>query len=273
MDLSLIQGLYENLAEVGFGYGPTFQGLRAAWRRGDELFAEVALPEGTDAAGFGVHPALLDSALHTMGLAAGEGEGTAGEARLPFAWSGVSVSAVGATLLRVRITSVGSGVSLVLADSTGAPVASVESLALRAISPDQLTAAADTGTRDALFQVDWISHEVAEERVEARWAALGDSIGVPGLRYADLAAFTAAADSGESVPGVVAVSFAEPGSAPGDVVSSTHEVAARALGLVQGWLADERFADARLVVVTSGAVACDGQEAPDPVQAAVWGLV
>ncbi|WP_141695680.1 type I polyketide synthase, partial [Streptomyces mutomycini] len=266
-------GLYENLAEVGFGYGPTFQGLRAAWRRGDELFAEVALPEGTDAAGFGVHPALLDSALHTMGLAAGEGEGTAGEARLPFAWSGVSVSAVGATLLRVRITSVGSGVSLVLADSTGAPVASVESLALRAISPDQLTAAADTGTRDALFQVDWISHEVAEERVEARWAALGDSIGVPRLRYADLAAFTAAADSGESVPGVVAVSFAEPGSAPGDVVSSTHEVAARALGLVQGWLADERFADARLVVVTSGAVACDGQEAPDPVQAAVWGLV
>ncbi|WP_420713449.1 SDR family NAD(P)-dependent oxidoreductase, partial [Streptomyces sp. NRRL WC-3549] len=40
--------------------------------------------------------------------------------------------------------------------------------------------------------------------------------------------------------------------------------------LVQGWLADERFADARLVVVTQGAVFCDS---PDPVQAAVWGLV
>ncbi|MEV8231348.1 beta-ketoacyl synthase N-terminal-like domain-containing protein, partial [Streptomyces sp. NPDC079167] len=248
-------GLYENLTDIGFGYGPTFQGLRAAWRRGDEVFAEVALPEGTDAAGFGVHPALLDSALHTMGLVAGAGEDSAGEARLPFAWSGVSVSAVGATVLRVRITTTGSGLSLTLADSAGAPVAAVESLALRAISPDQLSAAADAATRDALFQVDWISHDVEEERVEARWAALGDAIGVPGLRYADLTAFTAAADAGESVPGVVAVSFAGTGSGAGDVVSRTHEVAGQALQLVQEWLADERFADARLVVVTSGAVA------------------
>ncbi|MFC9948913.1 SDR family NAD(P)-dependent oxidoreductase, partial [Streptomyces pratensis] len=275
------EGLYENLAEIGFGYGPTFQGLRAAWRRGDDVFAEVALPEGTDAAGFGVHPALLDAALHTMGLAAGDGGDTAGEARLPFAWSGVSVSAVGATVLRVRITTAGSGISLALADSAGAPVAFVESLALREISPDQLTAAADAATRDALFQVDWTGHDVEEERVEARWAALGDAIGVPGLRYADLTALTAAADAGESLPGVVAVSFAESESEPEsgsgsgavDVVSRTHEVAGRALGLLQEWSADERFADTRLVVVTSGAVACETGAAPDPVQAAVWGLV
>ncbi|MFI2779944.1 acyltransferase domain-containing protein, partial [Streptomyces sp. ALB3] len=227
-------GLYDDLAETGFGYGPTFQGLRAAWRRGDEVFAEVALPEGTDAAGFGVHPALLDSALHTMGLVAGDAEGPAEEARLPFAWSGVSVSAVGATVLRVRITTAGSGLTLALADSAGAPVASVESLALRAIAPGQLTAAADAGTRDALFQVDWVSHAVETERIEARWAALGEAIGVPGLRYADLTALTVAADAGESVPGVVAVSFADPGSGSGDsgdAVSRTHETAAQVLRL------------------------------------------
>ncbi|MEE1781407.1 polyketide synthase dehydratase domain-containing protein, partial [Streptomyces sp. SP17BM10] len=39
-----VDGAYERMAEAGFGYGPVFRGLRAAWRRGDELFAEVALP-------------------------------------------------------------------------------------------------------------------------------------------------------------------------------------------------------------------------------------
>ena len=55
----------------GYGYGPAFRGLRAAWRRGDEVFAEVALPEEAAArpAGFGLHPALLDAALHAAALA------------------------------------------------------------------------------------------------------------------------------------------------------------------------------------------------------------
>ena len=33
------------LAAAGYGYGPAFRGLRAAWRRGEDVFAEVALPE------------------------------------------------------------------------------------------------------------------------------------------------------------------------------------------------------------------------------------
>ena len=38
-------GAYERLAATGLGYGPEFQGLTGLWRRGDELFAEVQLPE------------------------------------------------------------------------------------------------------------------------------------------------------------------------------------------------------------------------------------
>ncbi|WP_420897070.1 polyketide synthase dehydratase domain-containing protein, partial [Kitasatospora aureofaciens] len=64
-----MSGLYEGLAGAGFGYGPAFRGLRAAWRRGDEVFAEVALPEGTEGAGFGLHPALFDACLHGFALA------------------------------------------------------------------------------------------------------------------------------------------------------------------------------------------------------------
>ncbi|MEW9534747.1 beta-ketoacyl synthase N-terminal-like domain-containing protein, partial [Microbispora sp. NPDC049125] len=61
-----VDGHYDRLAEMGFGYGPAFAGLKAAWRRGDEVFAEVALPDGVSGSGFGLHPALLDAALHAI---------------------------------------------------------------------------------------------------------------------------------------------------------------------------------------------------------------
>src|SRR6185369_10083575 len=72
-----VEGLYERLADAGLGYGPEFQGLRAVWKRGDELFAEVQLPEGLvkEAGLFGLHPALLDAAFHALAL---EGAGGAG---------------------------------------------------------------------------------------------------------------------------------------------------------------------------------------------------
>ncbi|MFQ6856287.1 SDR family NAD(P)-dependent oxidoreductase, partial [Streptomyces sp. 35M1] len=116
-----VEGFYEGLAGLGYGYGPVFQGLRSVWKRDDTVFAEVSLPEGGDADGFGVHPALLDAALHAMGLTS-EDDGTSegGSPGLPFAWSGVSLSAVGARVLRVRIVRSGSGVSLLLADGAGA---------------------------------------------------------------------------------------------------------------------------------------------------------
>ncbi|HKI43287.1 MAG TPA: type I polyketide synthase, partial [Mycobacterium sp.] len=61
---------YERLAASGYGYGPAFRGLTAMWARGDELFAEVKLPDAAGGVGgFGVHPALLDAALHAAVMA------------------------------------------------------------------------------------------------------------------------------------------------------------------------------------------------------------
>jgi len=44
-----VDGAYDLLADRGYGYGPVFRGLRAAWRRGDDVFAEVVLPERAQA--------------------------------------------------------------------------------------------------------------------------------------------------------------------------------------------------------------------------------
>ncbi|MBM7173752.1 SDR family NAD(P)-dependent oxidoreductase, partial [Streptomyces sp. G44] len=65
-----VEELYSGLTEVGFAYGSAFLGLRSVWRAEDAVYAEVALPdEHLDSAGsFGLHPALLDAALHPLGL-------------------------------------------------------------------------------------------------------------------------------------------------------------------------------------------------------------
>ncbi|UED87862.1 type I polyketide synthase [Streptomyces profundus] len=139
------EGLYERL-----DYGPTFHGLRAAWRDGDDLYAEIALPEGVDATRFGLHPALLDAALHALDLT------HQGPTPLPFSWSDVTLHAEGATAARVRLRVHGdSTVALELADPMGAPVASVGALTLRTASADDL-APDVTPIADALLHLDWI---------------------------------------------------------------------------------------------------------------------
>ncbi|EFC79355.1 Acyl transferase [Parafrankia sp. EUN1f] len=114
--------LYSRLAASGVDYGPAFRAVRAVWRRGTELFAEVALPErlGARARRFGLHPVLLDAALHPMVL-----DPELGPRRLrPFSWSNVRVHATGVPALRVRLSPAGPDeVAIEVADATGQPVA------------------------------------------------------------------------------------------------------------------------------------------------------
>ena len=73
---------------------------------GIRIFAEVAVPEdaGVKVGGFGIHPVVLDAALHAMGMA-----GEQAQTVLPFSWQGVSLHAAGASRVRVRIAPVGAG--------------------------------------------------------------------------------------------------------------------------------------------------------------------
>ncbi|MFC9249740.1 type I polyketide synthase, partial [Streptomyces sp. NPDC057136] len=255
-----VDGLYEGLAAVGLEYGPVFQGLTAAWRRGDEVFAEVALPEDADSEAFGLHPALLDSALHAIALAGGADPQ---QAELPFAWSGVSLHATGAETARVKVSPASGGVSLAIADGTGAPVAVVETLVLRPLADDQLGTAGDA-LRDALFRAEW--QPASQDRSPAgapvtdRWSVLdGD----------DLSALTGAA----SVPELVLLPLSVPDPAL-DLAAATRLASGQALGLAQQWLADERFEASRLVVATRGAVATSaGTDVANPAHAAVQGLL
>ena len=286
-----ISGLYGDVAAAGYGYGPAFQGLRAVWRRGQDTFAEVALPdEIADSAGeFGLHPALLDATLHAAAVVAatpGEGAGST-PVRLPFSWQDVTLRASGAKLLRARLRpEAGGALSVTAADGTGELVARVRSLVLRPVSAGQLSAAG-SGASERLFGVEW-SRLSVQDAPAGRWAVVGG--GRDGLlaslagseavidSYQDLAALTEAVGRGEPVPDLVlawagadAVGTPE---ADGDAAATGRATTVLALTLLQEWLTADLLASAQLVLVTRGAVATRPAEGvADLAGAAVWGLV
>ncbi|MGV9299552.1 type I polyketide synthase [Amycolatopsis sp. NPDC003676] len=259
---------YDELAAQGFDYGPVFAGLRRAWQAGDVLAAEVALPEHADGSAFGLHPALLDAALHTIGLAGP----TEDKPVLPFAWSGVSLYAGGAASLRVLISSdVENTVSLTATDASGAPVLRVDSLALRPIADDAFASAERSAVDDSLFRVDWIPWQ-GDDVTAVTTAILGtDPFSLGGESYVDLNALLEAIHNGALVPDVVYVPFAAPETGtPEAARAAVHDL----LSLAQSWVAEDVLAASRLVVVASGAIATRPDEgAPDLTHAALWGVI
>jgi 4-hydroxyphenylalkanoate synthase len=263
-----VTGAYERLAARGYGYGPAFQGLRALWRRGQEVFAEVAVPDGVEVGAFGIHPALLDAVLHTRLLTETE---QAGDMVLPFTWAGVSLHATGATRVRARLAPAGEGaMSLELTDTTGSPVLSVQSLVVRPITPQQLATAVTAArgqTRQELLEVAWTPNALEHSSVDDRDA--------PSVITWDEWLTGAGAQETDTAGRDVVVwewsSKEQPGSAGRGAVGSVYTATHQLLGVLQSWLAAER--EATLVVLTHGAVGVAGEDVTDLAGAAVWGLV
>jgi acyl transferase domain-containing protein/short-subunit dehydrogenase/acyl carrier protein len=263
-----VAGAYEKLADRGYGYGPAFQGLKAAWRRGNEVFAEVALPEqaASTAASYGLHPALLDTAMHADLL--GDPDGST---LLPFVWTGVTLHAVGASVLRVRIDRLdGDELSAIeVADSEGRPVATVESLVSRPVSKELAAPAADA-TDGALLAITW--QPVTRPTTDAAQvvAVGGGRVGVAAT-YATFADLAAAVERGEPVPDLVTVSVPDAGPELADVPAVSRRHTAWLLAEIQAWLATPGFAETRLAVVTESAVPAGGSTV-DLTQSSLWGL-
>jgi acyl transferase domain-containing protein len=297
-----IDGIYARLAELGFEYGPAFQGLQRAWRCGDELFAELMLPAATDtrAERFGVHPALLDSVFHAMlvtHIDADDGAGATGTqgVLIPFSLGGIELRARSASSLRVYGLVSGAGeMSFTATDDAGRPVVSVESIVTRAVSADQLAFAARGVSHDSLFGVEWkaIAPGARDASEPLRVAALGGEDEFSTLTTASLDiewhpslhALAGAHAEDRATPDFVLVNLrtdaisagviADEETAVAELPETAREVSHRVLELLRTWLADERFEGSRLVFVTRGAVAVAGEEdVPGLAAAGAWGLV
>ncbi|WP_208618396.1 type I polyketide synthase, partial [Mycobacterium bouchedurhonense] len=249
---------YEQLAERGYRYGPAFRGLTSMWRRGDEIFAEVNLPTdaGVSTTGFGVHPVMLDAALHAVMLASDGDDLPAGSMLVPFSWQRVSLHAAGAAAVRARIVPVSpSAVSIELADGLGLPVLSVASMVARPVTDQQLLAAVSNSGPDRLFELIWSAQpSTAVQPVSLlNWGAT------------ELDATDTDSDSGR-----FAVLF-ESAPVAGDVVTEVYAATRAVLPVLQSWLA--RDGAGTLVVSTRGAMTLPGEDVTDLAGAAVWGLV
>ncbi|MER5640661.1 SDR family NAD(P)-dependent oxidoreductase [Kitasatospora sp. NPDC002227] len=272
-------GLYPAMAARGYGYGPSFQGLRAAWRRGDEVFAEVALPAEFrgQAAGFALHPALLDSALHAIAVGGLFDDDPASPGRLPFSFNQVTLHATGASVLRARLRRTGpDAVEILVADAEGAPVAVIEPLLLRPMSAESAAPSA----ADDLYRVEWAERTLPEaDPAGQRWALVGShaartgdavaALGVELTSHSDVAALVAA---GGEAPEVLLVEVATPEVAEQELAAAVHATTAAVLGELRQWLAAERLAETRLVLLTANGAPLGGRSPADLAAATVWGL-
>ncbi|MFD0430708.1 type I polyketide synthase [Streptomyces zhihengii] len=246
------------MAELGFDYGPVFQGVRTAWSIDDHVYAEVGLPGDAGGEGFGMHPALFDASLH--GAFAEKG-GDGGSTILPFSWSGVSAGRAGLSRVRVRIAPAGDAALRVdVVSVEGEHVLSLERLDMRPVEPAQLEALR-RGAGQPVYELGWASVQPAITSAAAtRTAVLGDDLGELERAVAD----------GGQAPDAVLAHIVTPDGSP---AVAARTATGEALALVQRWLASEWLTEARLVVVTRGAVPAADGESPDVAQAAVWGLL
>ncbi|MEU5423105.1 SDR family NAD(P)-dependent oxidoreductase [Streptomyces sp. NPDC020667] len=277
---------YGDLASYGYDFGPASQGLVAAWRMGEDIYAEVALPETeSGAAGrYQVHPVLLDAALHALILDAVTSSADTDQVLLPFSWSGLRVHAPGADRLRMRIARTAPDqLSLTAVDTGGAPVLTLEALTVRPVAAHQVAGARGVD-RDALFRLDWAPSGSRAEGGSQRSAV----IALPGEPLAvELAgvlggapvretfgALRAEVAEGADAPDAVLAVYVTPEEGAYDAAEFARQAALGLLALLKEWVADAAFETSRLVVVTQGAVAArPGEEAGDLPGAALWGLV
>ncbi|WP_159042941.1 type I polyketide synthase, partial [Streptomyces ardesiacus] len=249
-----LDDLYPRLAAAGLDYGPSFHGLRAVWQHGEDVLAEVALPAeaGHDSARHALHPAVLDAATHALAASLGTDATSSGSAgtptgasapgRLPFTWSGVSLYSRGASMLRVRFTpTTADAYTADIADSTGSPVARIDSVTFRAAGTDE---------RLPVFRMDWVP-AAGQDRAGRDTAASAD-----GLDHT--------------------VRILPAGGPPADGQDTFEAVRAtlhKTLAALQEHLNAPSEDQPRLVVVTTGATAGDAATEIDLAGAAVHGLV
>ncbi|MFF5077642.1 SDR family NAD(P)-dependent oxidoreductase [Actinoplanes sp. NPDC000266] len=215
--------------------------VREVWRRGDETFAEVVLTDdhGRDAAAFGIHPLLLDTALRAT-------DGAYGDAAR---WRDVELHATGAASLRVRVRPAGDGVELLAAGEDGRTVFTAGRIAPRpAREPRPIRP-------DGALRVAWAELDVAGDSGPLRAVPVNNDDEVLEL-----------AGDPPALAGSVAVLDVPPGESPAAACR-------RVLAVAQAWLDEPELDGARLVVRTRDGVPVEPGAVLDPAAAAVHGMI
>lgn len=281
-----VSALYSDLADLGYGYGPTFQGIVEGYHVGSEVWARVELPEAAEpsAIRYGLHPALLDSAMHSLLLTQRLRDEDSDDVFVPFEAERLTMAKEGLAELWVRVASfeMGDGefwASLDLFDMDGTKVGRLERLHARRIDRAALRKMAAAGVERYQFDLNW--HAVDAQALEPAgvWGLMScgevdwaeearDSLEQGGLQVIDVLAL----EEAQSLDGVICLWDGEGGPLDdASVVARAHDMSHRALDQLHA-LSESGIA-LPAIWVTRSAV---GTSNDDPVAgldaAALWGL-
>lgn len=287
---------YAKLEAAGLEYGPAFQLLRSLAGGDREALGFVDLgKESPAAAGYGVHPALLDGCFHVLDAAL-DSQGQVfipiGIERFevfrkgtPSAWSYGARREGTAEQNRISTTDI-----LVCGDD-GLCVASVRGLKVRRAGSEAFAKLKAAVKHDSLYRLDWAEAESSADRDTPRtgfWLLTGDAGGNAAALAAQLedrgctTAFLsdAAVESGAidwtGVRGVVhlrALDFENPAAELEEIEEAQKAICGSALALAKRILADSPASMPALVLVTRGAQPAGGSlNVAAPQQASLWGL-
>ncbi|MFL6653180.1 MAG: thioester reductase domain-containing protein [Sulfurifustis sp.] len=276
-----VDALYKDLAHLGYGYGPTFQGIREAWHVDGVVWAKAALPESAASSSirYGMHPALLDSAMHSLLLTQRLRDSVSEDLFVPFEAERLSLWREGLAEMWVRVSEfeMGDGefwASLDLFDMQGNNVGRLHRLHARRIDRAVLRRLTSAGVDRFQFELAWEPIETQNPETPGTWGLMvcGQAPWAEDVR----ARLTQAGfeireisqiNEAESLDGVICLWGTE-----GDVIANAHKISLMGLAQVQA-LASAGF-QAPVVWVTRSAVGTSIDDRVSGLGAgALWGLL
>ncbi|HTZ44396.1 MAG TPA: amino acid adenylation domain-containing protein [Jatrophihabitans sp.] len=274
--------LYADLAALGYGYGPTFQGIGEAWHVGGEVWARAALPESAEqtAIRYGLHPALLDSAMHSLLLTQRLQNRTGDDLFVPYEAERLTLREPGLAEIWVRVADfeLGDGefwASLEIYNSAGVNVGRLHRLHARRMDRAALRRLAAAGVDRFQFDVTWRPVDIEHVELGGSWGLLSPAGDVPWAKEARTALARAGIqairvtelDDAEDLDGLLCLWDAA-GAAPAEA----HRLTAPALALLHQ--AAEAGFQPPLVFLTRNAVGTGADdEATGLGGAPLWGLL
>ncbi|HEV2370648.1 MAG TPA: thioester reductase domain-containing protein [Streptosporangiaceae bacterium] len=277
-----VSALYSDLADLGYGYGPTFQGIKQAWHVGDEVWARAALPESAEASAirYGLHPALLDSAMHSLLLTQRLQNRTGDDLFVPYEAERLSLREKGLSEIWVRAADfeLGDGefwASLDIYNSDGHNVGRLHRLHARRVDRAAMRRLAAAGVDRFQFEVSWRHVDTDNVEMGGSWGLLCPAGEVPWARELK----TSLARAGIQVLKVTDLEDAEDldgllclWDSSADVVSQAHDFSATALAQLQA--AAEAGFQPPLVWATRQAVGTGADDMAAGLGAGpLWGLM
>ncbi|MGA5704455.1 type I polyketide synthase [Peterkaempfera bronchialis] len=280
--------LYERFARTGLDYGPAFHGITRLWRGDGEALALVEVAQAEqDGDAYLLHPVVLDACFQTVGALAGQDD----RAWVPVGLDRLTVHGrlPGRVWCHVRRWSTAHAGEVamdldLLADS-GERLADLEGLRFRSVTRAALSALAGEGPRR--YEIAWRllgggSGGDARPAPQGSWLVHGEDPAVAGDWQRRLTALgtsaaivkdAAALRAGDAVRGLL-LHIGPGADEADDVLDTVYRLARTHLDLLRDFLTAHAARRPQIVVCTTGATAPrPAQDAPDPRQAALTGLV